>query len=64
MDNFINEFFGGIFNENTPAKLEERLNYLIKNDFLEYCKFVNEVKSKGYKVLRNSDNKHKVRINL
>lgn len=64
MDNFVNEFFGGIFNENTPVKLEERLNYLIKNDFLEYCKFVNEVKSKGYKVLRNSDNKHKVRINL
>jgi len=53
-----NYAFGDIFN--IKNNYENELNRLIREDFLEYCKRLNEIKAEGYRVLRNSDNKHKV----
>lgn len=53
-----NYAFGDIFN--IKINYENELNRLIREDFLEYCKRLNEIKAEGYKVLRNSDNKHRV----
>lgn len=68
MNNVFGDVFGDIFGENyafgdifnIKNNYENELNRLIREDFLEYCKRLNEIKAEGYKVLRNSDNKHKV----
>jgi len=57
-DIFGEDIFGG-FNS-LYSNYENELNRLIRDDFLEYCKRLNEIKAEGYKVLRNSDNKHRV----
>ena len=60
------DFFQDLFGDNLFGDFGATINYanelnrLIREDFLEYCKRLNEIKAEGYKVLRNSDNKHKV----
>ena len=41
---------------------EERLNKLYWTDAKEYLRTLDDVKNKGYKVLRNSKGKHKIQI--
>jgi hypothetical protein len=41
---------------------EEKLNKLYWTDAKEYLRTLDDVKNKGYKVLRNSKGKHKIQI--
>ena len=64
MDNFFNNdifgsIFGGIFG---TKEYSDTLDKLYFTDPLRYLKYLNELKSKGYKVLRNSKGKHKVEV--
>jgi hypothetical protein len=64
MDNFFDELFGGnMFNNCFVMKeWEEKLNKLYWTDSKEYLRTLDDVKNKGYKVLRNSKGKHKIQI--
>lgn len=61
-DNDFLNFFNGVLNstkvEGNPQKIncEDELNAI----WNEYNNFVQELKDEGYKVLRNSDGRHKV----
>lgn len=41
---------------------EEKLNKLYWTDSIEYLRTLKDIKSKGYKVLRNSKGEHKIQI--
>jgi hypothetical protein len=64
MDNFFDELFGGSMFNNCFAmkEWEEKLNKLYWTDAKEYLRTLDDVKNKGYKVLRNSKGKHKIQI--
>lgn len=58
---FMNAFFGG-FN---LSKKEETLNaYWQRLEMENYHAFLNDLKSKGYRVFRNKDGKHKVKFKV
>ena len=46
----------------TLKEWEERLNKLYWTDAKEYLRTLDDVKNKGYKVLRNPKGKHKIQI--
>jgi hypothetical protein len=59
----FNDLFGDLFTTAFAMKeTEERLNKLYWTDAKEYMRTLNDVKSKGYRVLRNEKGKHKVQI--
>jgi hypothetical protein len=54
---------GGLIDEVFIMKgWEERLNKLYWTDSIEYLRILNDIKDKGYKVLRNSKGEHKIEI--
>ena len=58
---FMNTFFGG-FN---LSKKEETLNtYWQRLEMEKYYTFLNDLKSKGYRVFRSKDGKHKVKFKV
>lgn len=55
------DFFNDLFSAGT----KEYAEYLDKTYFIdppEYLRYLNDLKSKGYKVLRNNKGKHKVEV--
>ena len=58
-DNSFDDIFCGLFN---TATYENNLNKLFcECKVNDYYKYLNEIKSMGYKVFRNSNGNHKVR---
>jgi hypothetical protein len=54
---------GGLLDEVFAMKdWQEKLNKLYWTDSIEYLRMLNDIKSKGYKVLRNSKGKHKIEV--
>jgi hypothetical protein len=54
---------GGLLDEVFAMKdWQEKLNKLYWTDSIEYLRRLNDIKSKGYKVLRNSKCKHKIEV--
>ncbi len=65
-NNFFNQWFGGDMKQPFPKKSQpetDREKEQILNDlWFEYDDYVNELKAKGYKVLRNSEGNHKIML--
>ena len=59
MDNWFTNMFSGKYN---TAQYAETLNKLYFTNPPEYLRYLNDLKSKGYKVLRNNKGKHKVEV--
>ena len=50
------------FSQLVTKDYEDALNKLYWTDAKEYLRTLNDVKSKGYRVLRNKKGKHKVQV--
>lgn len=61
-DNFFSQWFGNVgINPPKPQPETDKDKESTLNDlWFEYDDYVNELKNKGYKVLRNSEGFHKI----
>ena len=63
-NNFFEQWFGGNMQQPFPKKpqvhTDKEKEEILNDLWFEYDDYVKELKSKGYKVLRNSDGFHKL----
>jgi hypothetical protein len=60
---WFNDIFSvDCFSQLVTKDYEDALNKLYWTDAKEYMRTLNDVKSKGYRVLRNEKGKHKVQV--
>jgi hypothetical protein len=61
-DNIFGDCGGLIHEVFVMKEWEEKLNKLYWTDSIEYLRTLDDIKDKGYKVLRNSKGEHKIEV--
>ena len=61
-NNFLNQWFGENMKSSpkTQPQTDREKEQILNELWFEYDDYVNELKQKGYKVLRNSEGNHKL----
>lgn len=61
-NNFLNQWFGSGMKQQpkTQPQTDREKEQILNELWFEYDDYVNELKQKGYKVLRNSEGNHKL----